>query len=232
MRMLKPLLLLCGTLLLAACVRPSTVPKIQPLAVTDTVRTLTAGVSLSIHTQRGGVSARGYLVYQQPDSFRLVITTPFGATVAELYGSDDSLSVVVPGKRTVYSGSIRGLLPQSPLRNWGRMRWVMTPLTERPGTPGTRERLTAEGVPETVVYDANGLAERMTTASGVEARYQGYRLYNGAAVPDVIEVADGYGDTVKLTLDDPEVNQKLDEGMVHPDSTGYEVYPLDEFKGF
>jgi hypothetical protein len=232
MRIRPLLLLLCGTALLSACARPSTTPVVPPLTATGTVRTLTAGVSLSMHAQGGGLSARGYLVFRQPDLFRLIITSPFGATVAELSGSDDRLSIVIPGKRVVYAGSIRDLHPQNPLRNWGRMRWVMASLTEPPGRPGTVERLTPEGQSETVVYDDNGLVERKSTAGGDEVQYQAYRLYDGVAVPDIIVTGNGYGDTVKLVLEDPEVNTVLEDSVMHPDITGYDVHPLSDFKGF
>jgi outer membrane biogenesis lipoprotein LolB len=232
MNIFKLVPLLCAIALLSACAHPSTTPVVQPLTATDTVRTLTAGVSLSMHAQGGGLSARGYLIFRQPDLFRLIITSPFGATVAELSGSGDRLSIVVPGKRVVYRGSIGELHPQNPLRNWGRMRWVMAPLTEPPGRPGTVDRLTPEGQSETVVYDDNGLVERKSSAGGDEVQYLAYRLYDGAAVPAAIMIGNGYGDTVKLVLEDPEVNTVREDSVMHPDITGYDVHPLSDFKGF
>ena len=222
------LLLVWGATFIVACTHLPTAPEIK---ATDTVRTLTTGMSISMHTKERGISARGYLIYRHPDFLRLLFTSPFGATIAELTGTDDNLSIIIPGKHVVYSGNIRNLNPQSPLRNWRRFIWVIKPLTESPNRTGAVDFQTPDSITEAVMYDSNGFVTRKTTASGDVVQYKAYHLYNGVAVPDTIEFDNGHGDTIKLTFEDPEVNQPLDGNAEMPDTIGYESLPLEEFKG-
>lgn len=224
---LSRLIVLLLALVASGCAHTPAGTPAQQIHPTAPLRTLNTAVSLSVNASGAGFSARGYFIYRAPDQFRLVVTSPFGSTVAELCGGADQMQIVVPGARTVYAGSVADLPSGSPLRNWGRMRWVMTPLSAQPG-----QHAVPVDPSDSLELDPEGLVARMTAATGDSVLYQGYRMYNGTALPGTIQVSDGLGSSVKLTLDEPDVNVELEEGMMRPETTSYRVLPLARFRGF
>ncbi|HEX2768700.1 MAG TPA: outer membrane lipoprotein LolB, partial [Geobacteraceae bacterium] len=95
---------LCGAfLLIIGC---ATLPKTQvPFRPGATLETLAAMVTISVKAPQVNTGGHGYMVYQRPDRFHMVILTPFGTTALETYSSDDRLTIVIPSKGVVYAGA-------------------------------------------------------------------------------------------------------------------------------
>lgn len=52
----------------------------EPFIPGATVETLASGISLSVTSLEGSTGGTGYLLYRRPDSFHVVMLTPFGTT--------------------------------------------------------------------------------------------------------------------------------------------------------
>lgn len=213
--------------LLSGCATRQLPPSepLNPLAVIDT---LTSSVALSVTAGDKGLSGRGYLVMRSPDQFRLVILSPFGTTLAEIFLAGDELLYLASTQNLAYRGGL-GDLPDAPaLQGWRLLRWT----TERvsPQVPGQLRlsRVRADGEEETVHFDRQGLVLKKRS-NGDEVRYDGYRSIAGVPVPTTIEITDRAGIRVRIVLDEPEVNTPLDENAFIPVLDGVTVLPLRQF---
>ena len=213
--------------LLAGC---AATPR-QPLALRAdaAVETLAAMVSLSVKTPEGGTGGNGYLVYQRPDRFHLVMLTPFGTTVVEFFASDDRVTLIVPSKGTAYAGAFADLPEKNGLQGWRLMRWVVegTPL-HNPAAAGSSLR---NGQGDMVIYDAEGLLERKVGANGDEVAYRQYQSIDGVPFPSIIEFTERSGVRVKIAFDEPEINKPLENGALQPRLDGLTILPLSGFTG-
>jgi len=213
--------------LIAGCAARQ-LPLPEPLNPAATISTLASSVALSIKAGDKGLSGRGYLIMRSPDQFRLVILSPFGTTLAEMFLSGDELLYLASTQNLAYRGSL-GDLPDAPaLQGWRLLRWT----TERvsPQAPGQMQltRMRVDGEEETVSFDRQGLVTKKQL-NGDEVRYEGYHSVAGVPVPTAIEIIDRAGITVRITLDEPEVNEPLDEKAFIPSLDGVKVLPLNQF---
>lgn len=202
-------------------------PPSAPLNPQAPIETLASSVALSIKAGDKGLSGRGYLVIRYPDQFRLVMLTPFGTTVAELFINGDDLLYIASSDNLAYQGKLADLPDNPALQSWRLLRWVMEPVS---GEPGERQlaRVTPEGALERVDFDDNGLVVRKRI-DGDEVNYGEYLSFQGVAVPQVITITDRQGITVRISLDEPEVNGPLDAASFSPALEGVTVLPLSQF---
>lgn len=216
-------------LALSAC---ATAPRpLEGIVPGRSLETLSSAVSLAV--QAGGKSSggRGYLVFRQPDRFHLVMLSPFGLTVLEVFTDGDRLTCIVPSQGVAYSGRIDELPERDGLRSWGLMRWIV----EAPPAPGParfRDHVTRQGLQERIYYDDRGLVIRKETEEGDEVRFSDYRVVNGVAVAESIEIIAAGGEQVRLTFSEPEVNPVVEDSMLVPSLEGLKVLPFSAFKGF
>lgn len=210
----------------------ATVPKpLEGIVPGRALDSLSAAVGISLHSGDRSSGGRGYLVFRQPDRFRLVVLSPFGLTLMELFVDGETLTCILPSKQVAYSGRISDLPERDGLKSWGLMRWVVD-MPPAAGPALYRDHITREGVHEKVYYDARGLVIRKESESGDEVRFLDYRVVDGVALAEVIEIISAAGERVRLTFSDPEVNGTVDDGMLRPNLDGLRVLPFTEFKGF
>jgi len=224
------LLLLSGMLLLFGCAVPT---KQLPTGFVPgrEVETLQSSVSLSIRTADRSMGGRGFLIFKRPDRFHMAVVSPFGLTLADIYSDGERLTCVIPSRQTAFSGRIEELPDRDGLKAWAMLRWVVE-LTPAPGPALVRENINGAGVRERLFYDEQGLLERKETAEGDRVVYGDYRNVNGVALPESIEISNRREDSVRIVLDDPEVNQPVEEVALKPNLEGVRVLPFSEFHGF
>lgn len=198
-----------------------------PIDPTATIDTMTSAVALSVKAGEKGLSGRGYLILRYPDQFRLVIVSPFGATMAEMFLAGDELLYLDSSRKLAYHGLLSDLPDAPVLQGWRLLRWT----TERvsPETAGQERlsRMRLNGERETIEFDRQGLVLKKSM-DGDEVRYEGYQSVTGVAVPTIIEIMDRIGITVRITLDEPEVNAPLDENAFLPALEGITILPLSQ----
>ena len=223
------LLPVIGFLLAAGC---ATAPKpLTGLEPGKELETLQSPITIAVRTAATSRGGRGYMLFKRPDRFHLAILSPFGAPLLEVYSNGEQLTCLIPAKQTAYSGSIAALPEREGLKAWAMMRWVVerTPVA---GPALMRENVNSGGRRETLHYDEQGLLRRKVTEEGDQVVYRDYRNVNGIAFPAEIELSDQAGNEVKITFDEPEVNNPLDDAALTPDLAGVKVLPFTEFTGF
>lgn len=206
-------------------------PSLTGLVPGREVDTLQSTISISIHTSDGSRGGRGYLIFKRPDRFHLAILSPFGLTMLEMFSAGDRLTCLLPSKQVAYAGSVAELPDREGLRSWGLMRWVV----EQPPASGPaleRDHVMADGRRERIYYDEQGLITRKESEEGDRVVYREYQAVNGVAFPSVIELSTSREDTVRITFDEPEVNQPVEDAALQPNLEGVSVLPFTAFKGF
>jgi len=195
------------------------------------LETLTSAVSVAMQGPDKSLGGRGYLVFRQPDRFHIVLLSPFGLTLLEVFSEGENLTCLIPSKGVAYTGRIMDLPDRDGLRSWGMMRWIVD--TPPPSGPALyREHLTREGIREKVFYNGQGQVIRKESDNGDQVRFLDYRVVNGVPLAEVIEITSATGERVRLTFSDPEVNQPVDDAMLKPNLEGVTVLPFSAFRGF
>ncbi len=215
-------------LLLAACstVRPTLVFK--PGATVDT---LTAAVSLSLTTVDNGMSGNGFLVYRRPDQLHLVLLSPFGTTLIEIFSRGEQITLLYPGSSTAYVGLIADLPEKGGLQGWRLMRWVMdAEPSATAGHNGTVERIGTDEIVEKVTFE-NGLVTEKSTEKGEKVYYSRYTVAGGVPFASELDLRNKQDDRIRIVLDEPEVNTALDESAFQPRLEGMKILPLSELRG-
>ncbi|MCL2761408.1 MAG: outer membrane lipoprotein LolB [Desulfuromonadales bacterium] len=205
---------------------------IVPIDPTANINNLSCDISLSIKNTNTnkGISGRGYLIMSLPDKFRMIILSPFGTTVAEMFMTGDKILYIASTENKAYKGSIYDVESIPALQGWRLLRWT----TERvyPETPGQTEltRKRSDGVTETIIFDSQGLILKKS-ANGEEVVYEGYQSVGGVPVPKAITIKDRYGVKTRIVIEDPEVNKELDPAAFSPNLEGITVMPLRDIPG-
>jgi hypothetical protein len=222
---------LCGVfLLIIGCVA---VPKVQiPFRPGAKVETLASMVAISVKNPQMSTGGNGYLIYQRPDRFHMVILTPFGTTALETFSAADRLTIVIPSKGAAYSGTFDEMPVESPLRGWRMIKLMAVdePLFD-PMKRGTVEKSNSTVGEITSFYDGAGLLERKIFSEGEEVYFREYRSADGVPFPTVMEFTDRNGSRVKITFDEPEINKPVDDAALVPNLEGVTLLPLASFKG-
>jgi Outer membrane lipoprotein LolB len=226
----KSALVLMMVFLLSGCASPRIAP-LSGIVPGREVETLQSSVSLSVKTAKRNIGGRGFLIFKCPDRFHMVVLSPFGLTLADIYSDGERFSFVIPSRQTAYSGRIEDIPDREGLKAWGMMRWVVerTPVA---GPALTRENVNSSGVREKLSYDDRGFLARKETEEGDRVEYRDYRNVNGVALPESIEMGNRRGETVRISFDEPEVNLPVDEIALRPNLEGMTVLPFSDFKGF
>lgn len=195
------------------------------------VETLSAAVSLSYSSGEKGMGGSGYLVYRRPDLMRLIILSPFGTTLMEIYVNGERVTIVYPGKGAAFAGRLADLPERGESAGWRQVRWVME--VDPPGTAlrdGTLERVTSLGMKERVTFE-NGLVTAKALSNGDEARYGDFAAINGVPLATEIIMENVAGDRFRLKLNEPEVNTPFEADVFTPRLDGLTVYPLAALQG-
>lgn len=221
----RALLIACMILLplLGACA--ATAPILAHTAGAR-VETLSAPVSLSVSNGDQGMGASGYLLYQRPDRMRMVILSPFGTTLMEVFVAGDRITIVDIANSTAFSGPIADLPDKGEGKAWRNARWAME-MDAPDDAPrnGTMERVTRDGVQESLTFE-NGLLTARRLASGDEVTYGDYSVVNGVPLASEIIMYPASGGRVRIKVSDPEVNTVLAQESFTPNLAGLAVYPL------
>jgi outer membrane lipoprotein-sorting protein len=195
------------------------------------IETLQGPVAIALDSKTGKMGGQGVLFYRKPDQFRLSVLAPFGQVLMDIIVRGDEVLYLLQSQNKGWRGTVNDLPESLGKRIWPLMRWVVEP--PRTAGPATvRDFKRPDGTYEKVYYDAAGLVQRKLNAFGDEVSYSDYRIAEGVAMPNVIEVVTGEGSRLKLTFDDPEVNQPIADEIMNPALEGMEILPLGELKAF
>lgn len=196
-----------------------------------TVETLSSEVSLSIHTADSSMGGHGYLLYRRPDQLHLLVLSPFGNILFEVFAMGERITLVYPPQSTAFSGSFDELPDKGGLREWRLMHWVME--VDPPGKGllnGSVERMAGQGFMEKVTFE-NGLVTAKTSPDGDQVFYSNYTVVNGVPVAGAVELRNRRDERIRIKLEGPDVNVPLDDASFQPRLNGFTVLPLSALQG-
>lgn len=215
-------------LTLAGC---ATVPVQQKTVQMVAIETLQGPVNVSLSSAAGQISGNGYLFFKGPDSFRLSILAPFGRIVFDIIVTGDKVLCLQENRKAAWQGSVDDLPPALGAKVWSLMKWIVEP--PHPAGPSLNRVFTrADGTIEMVYYDTGGFVQRKVNGAGDEVFYSDYRISDGRAIANRIELVAAEGSRLVLIFDDPEVNLPIENSILTHSLTGYDIRPLREFKDF
>jgi hypothetical protein len=195
------------------------------------IETLQGSVNISLSSSAGKMSGNGVLFYQRPDSFRLSMLAPFGQVVFDIIVAGQRVLCFNQSRKTAWQGNIDDLPASLGTKIWPLMEWIIEP--PHPAGPALeRIFVRADGATEKVFYDLDGFVQRKVNESGDEVFYSDYRIKDGRAMPNRIEINAADGSRLVLVFDDPELNLPIESSILRPGLDGYIVLPLAGFKGF
>jgi hypothetical protein len=195
------------------------------------VETLSADVSLSVTNGDHGMGANGLLLYRRPDQMRMVILSPFGTTLMDVFVAGDRITIVDSSKGEAYSGLISDLPSGEAGDTWRLIRWVLD--VDPPGSAvrnGGLVRKNSQGIWERVEF-RDGLLVEKSLPGGDEIRYNDYVVVHGVPLATEIIMENKAGARFRVKINDPEVNTDLDPNAFTPRLDGLPLRPLSVLKG-
>jgi hypothetical protein len=224
-RLYPALLVLC---LLGGC---AGVPKpLTGIVPGREMETLQSSLSISMKTAGQGTGGRGYLIFKYPDRFHLAVLSPFGQTLLEVFSDGEYLTCLVPSKQAAYLGRLSELPDNRGIGTFGILKWVVE--RQPPPDPDAFGRVLVNARGDRLYFDKFGLVTRKVSPAGDQVRYSGYANVNGVAFAETLEIANRFGDTVRIVFDEPEINAALEPVALTPNLEGMQQFPLADFKGF
>jgi outer membrane lipoprotein-sorting protein len=223
------LFLLSMTLFISACL-----PARIPVGVNDTngtvVSTLSSNISLSYATPEKNFSGSGFLMFKKPDQMRVVILSPFGSVLQEVYISGDLVTIVDTGNGIAFRGTYNDLPDKGEFSSWRYIHWLFDIDPPDPLRSNTDiKRINRFGQREKAVFE-NGLLISKTTASGGHVGYATYTAVQGVALPLEIKFETAAKEKITILLEDPEINAPIADGAFAPNLNKLRVYPLSSLK--
>jgi len=195
------------------------------------IETLQGSVNISLSTSAGQMSGNGVLFFKKADSFRLSILAPFGQVVFDIIVAGEQVLCLSEKRKTAWQGTVADLPASLGTKVWPLLTWTVEP-PHPPGPSLERFFRRADGTIEIVYYDTAGFVQRKVNGAGDEVYYSDYRITDGRALPNRIEINAADGSRLVLTFDNPELNQPIESGILNPELAGYKIHPLHELKGF
>ena len=194
------------------------------------VDSLSTNVSLSYTTSDRSISGSGYLMYLKPDRMRVVILSPFGSVLQEVYVSGDLVTIIDAGNGIAFSGTQTDLPEKGDFSGWRHINWIIDidPLNPSQGS-AVIERINKFGKAENATFEKGLLISKSTLAGGL-VRYGKYTAVKGVPLPLEITYETATKEKFGILLDDPEINVSLAESVFKPNLSNIHVYPLSSLK--
>lgn len=194
------------------------------------LETLASSVSLSLTTGEGGMSGTGYLVYRRPDQVHLIMQSPFGSILFEVFVRGDRVTLLYPDKGVALIGTLNDLPARAGLDGWRLLGWVMDAdaLSSQPGRI-TRDQTGYQNIRETATFD-NGMLVEKKRSTGELVFYSDFVVVNGIPFATEIDLRNDRNEQIRLVFDEPEVNTVLEDTAFQPHLDGYTVRPLAEIQ--
>jgi len=223
------LMLLTIPVILSGCMSVRS-PAKTDYAEGTAVSSLSSNISLSYTAHDRSISGRGYLMFRKPDQMRVVILSPFGSVLQEVYISGELVTIIDTGNGIAFSGPYDDLPVKGDLSGWRYIHWLIDidppDLSQR---TASIERINRFGETEKAEFE-NGLLISKTTEKGGQVRYSRYSNLQGVPFPLKITYETVAKETFTIQLEDSEINVPFEEGAFKPDLSKLRVYPLSDLK--
>lgn len=169
-------------------------------------------------------------MFQKPDHVRVVILTPFGTILQEVYMHGEQVTIVDPGNAIAFSGRYEDLPDKGDFSGWRFIYWLIdidAPDSQR-GTVAI-ERTNRFNQVETAFFDSGVLISKRR-ADGGFVSYNRYTAVQGAVFPFEITYNTAAKETFSVIFEDPEINVLMSEKSFLPDLKNIRILPLSSLK--
>jgi len=194
------------------------------------VESLSSNVSLAYAAHGRSISGSGYLMYQKPDKMRVVILSPFGSVLQEIYVSGELVTIVDAGNGVAFSGNFIDLPDRGDFSGWRYIHWLIDIDPPDPlRVNSVIDRINRFGQPEKATFENGLLISKDTEAAG-HVRYGRYAAVQGAAFPLEIIYEAATQEKFTMLLEEPETNVIFADNAFTPNLSKLRVYPLSRLK--
>jgi outer membrane lipoprotein-sorting protein len=194
------------------------------------VTSLSSKISLSYSAPGRSISGSGYLMYRKPDQLRVVILSPFGSVLQEIFIAGESVTIIDTGNGTAFSGTFTDLPDKGDFSGWRHIHWLIDidpPDSLRDN--GVIERDNRFGQQEKAAFE-NGLLISKTTPAGGQVRYGRYAAVQGVPFPLEIKYENTAKEKFTILLEESEINVPFPGDAFTPNLGKLHVYPLSILK--
>lgn len=178
------------------------------------LQTLSSSVSLTLHSAEHSMAGSGYLVYRKPDKTHIVVLSPFGTTLFEAFSLGEQIVLVYPSEKIAFVGQFNELPEKNSLKNWQFIHWVLEDAASQNKTSHNDDVI------------ENGLVVQKNRSDGVKVYYSNRILVNGALLAHEYDLRNSKDEQLRIVLDEPQVNESLDETAFIPNLEGLKIYSL------
>ena len=194
------------------------------------IDSLSSNASLAFKGSHRSFTGSGYILFKKPDQIRMVILSPFGSVLQEVFVSGELVTIVDAGNGVAFIGTRRDLPDVGDFSSWRYIHWIID--IDPPG-PAWRtaiiDRVNVFGQQEKATFE-NGILISKSTAEGGLVKYGNYKPVQGVAVPFEITYEAAASELFTIQLEEPEVNIPIAEDAFTPDLGKYRRYPLSSLK--
>lgn len=224
-----PLFLLSTTVILSGCLSLRSPAELK-YASGAVAQSLSSNVSLAYITPERNISGSGYLMYRKPDQMRVVIFSPFGSVLQEVYVSGELVTIIDVGNGIAFSGTYMDLPDKGDFSGWRYIHWLIDIDPPDPLRSNVAiERINRFGRPEKAAFENGLLISKTTDVSGY-VRYGRYTAVQGVALPLEIKYETAAKEKFSILLEDPEINVSFADGVFTPNLNKLRVYPLSSLR--
>jgi hypothetical protein len=224
MKLIRSIMLLVYILCFSGCI--STKVPVLNFDHNAEINSLSTAISISMHSAERNMSGSGFMVFRKPGDIHIILLSPFGTTLFEVYALGDQLTLLYPSQGVAYTGHSDHLPRRGGVHGWHLLRWVMDlKLPDYAKQNGSVERLSFNGQQEKITYE-HGLIIAKTNSTGDEVFYGKYSLINGVPLAQEIDIRNKADERILLKLEDPDVNAALDNMAFKPKIDGFKLLPL------
>jgi outer membrane lipoprotein-sorting protein len=191
---------------------------------------LSSNASLSYTSVERSISGSGFLMYKKPDQMRMVVLSPFGSVLQEVFVSGEMVTIIDSGNGIAFSGTINDLPQKGDFSAWRHIHWLIDidpPDSSR--TTAVIERVNRFGTPERASFE-NGLLVSKTTASGGLIRYGRYTATHGVPFPQELTYETTAKETFSIRLEDTEIDIPFAVDAFVPKLDKLRIYPLSSLR--
>jgi outer membrane lipoprotein-sorting protein len=194
------------------------------------VTTLSSNISLSYAAPGRSLSGNGFLMFKKPDKMRVVLLSPFGSVLQEIYVSGELITIIDSGNGIAFTGTHTDLPAKGDFSGWRYINWLIDIDPSDPSRrTGAVQRINRFGESEKADFENGMLISKRTEEAGF-VRYGGYADVHGAPFPSNIRYETAARETFTITLEEPEINVTLADSAFIPDLSKLRVYPLSVLK--
>ncbi|MDD2365437.1 MAG: lipoprotein insertase outer membrane protein LolB [Desulfuromonadaceae bacterium] len=197
---------------------------------TASIESLSSNASLVYSNSERSISGTGIFMFKKPDKLHLVLLSPFGSVLQEVFVTGDIITIIDSGNGNAFTGNYNDLPSEGNLTAWRQIHWIVdidlpdtlrrTALINRTNRFGDREEAAFK----------NGLLKSKSTEMGGEVIYSNYAGVDGVAVPLEILYKTKSEEQFLIQFDDPEINKGMPDALFQANLSKYHLYPLSVLK--